>query len=318
MKSKNSGLTLVEVLIALFIFSFSSIYISRTINHLLKRQKKVEKEIKIRRGYSNIMEILRQDLRGVLIHFDINFHLNRWGYSELSKISEQKWEGRVAPFEGRNFMNPQFDFFGEENQLTFTSLIPFAGNRESKQLVKINYFFKQCKNQETGQMASCLIRGVSRHWKDRQDLRDQKNRVLIRGLKEGSFSYYHPEKKEWERRWDFLSFWKQSVFRPTQYTTLLPLSVQINMDWGEKTSSYILSVSQPFLRTVRPEALSPLVYLKIARPSFPFSSGEKKDRDNPNKPIEEELIPTRTNPPANQDTPPPSQFVPSPFNPLQQ
>ena len=40
MKPQKQGLTLVEVLIALFIFSFASLYISRTVNHLLKRQKK--------------------------------------------------------------------------------------------------------------------------------------------------------------------------------------------------------------------------------------------------------------------------------------
>lgn len=310
MNQKKSGLTLMEVLIALFIFSFSSIYISRTINHLLKRQKKVEKEIKSQRSHSNIMEVLRQDLRGVLIHFDINFHLNRWAYSELSKISEEKKGGRVVPFEGRNFMNPQFDFFGEENQLIFTSLIPFTGNRESKQLVKINYFFKQCKNPATEQMASCLIRGVSRHWKDRQDVKSQKNRVLIRDLKEGSFSYYHPEKKEWENTWNFLSFWKRGVLRPTQYTALLPLSVQINMDWGEKSSSYLFSVSQPLLRTVRPGTLSPLVYLRAVNPSSPFSTD--KDKDTPK---EEEVTPSRT-PPASPETPggsdsPPGSSIPS-------
>ncbi|MCY4512984.1 MAG: prepilin-type N-terminal cleavage/methylation domain-containing protein, partial [Bdellovibrionales bacterium] len=232
MNSKKSGLTLMEVLIALFIFSFSALYISRTTNHLLKRQKKVEKEIKSRRSHSNIMEILRQDLKGVFIHFDMNFHLNRWAYSELSELEKATGERKPLPFEGRNFMNPRFDFFGQETHLTFTSLIPFAGEKESTQLVKIKYFFKQCKNRETDQTASCLIRGVSRHWKDRQDSEYQKNKVLIRGLKEASFSYYHQEKKEWEKSWDFLSLWKQGVLRPTQHTILLPFFIQINMEWG--------------------------------------------------------------------------------------
>ena len=86
--------------------------------------------------------------------------------------------------------------------------------------------------------------------------------MLIRGLKDITFSYYHPEKKEWERTWDFLSLWKQVEARPTRENILLPLSVQVNMEWEDKSSSYTFSVSHPFLRAFRPDGFSPLVYLK--------------------------------------------------------
>ena len=58
-------------------------------------------------------------------------------------------------------MNSQFDFFGEEDLLTFTALVPSAGEEKSDRLVKVSYFPKQCTDRETGQSAVCLIRGVS-------------------------------------------------------------------------------------------------------------------------------------------------------------
>lgn len=300
-----------EILIALFIFSFAALYVSRTIRHLLKRQKKVEREVKDSRSHSNILETLRQDLRGIQIHFDMNLHLNQWGHSVLLE-AEEETEGREEkiPFEGRNFMNPQFDFFGEENQLTFTTLIPFSGDRESERLVKVSYFLKQCTDRETGETGSCLIRGVSHHWKDRRDLEHQKNRVLIRGLKDITFSYYHPEKKEWERTWDFLSLWKQGETRPGQRMVLLPLSVQINMEREKNSSSHVFSVSHPFLHTFRPGNLSPLVYLSTSKPSTtPPSPDKGKDKDDSASPSEQTLSPARTTPPADLGSVPSSRLA---------
>lgn len=301
MKRQKQGLTLIEILIALFIFSFTALYISRTVNHLLKRQKKTETHIKDQRSYANILEILRRDLQGVWIHLDMNFYLNRFALSELSEAEGKKTlEGhRLGSFKGNretltpddHFINPQFDFFGEEDHLIFTTLIPSAGDRESEALVKVNYFSKQCVDRETGETASCLIRGVSRHWKDRKDLEYQKNRVLIRGLKNITFAYYHPEKKEWERTWKFLPLWKQGTTRQREKTVLLPPSVRINMEWEKGSSSHILPVSHPFLRVFRPAALSPLAYLHFVTKT---SSKNEKDRD------------TRTPDPSTDQAPAPA------------
>ena len=277
MKPQKQGLTLIEVLIALFIFSFAALYISRTVGHLLKRQKKTETHIKSQRSYSNILEILRQDLQGVWIHMDMNFYLNRFALSELAKAEGKEPAGgrhldlfrtnRETLIPSDQYINPQFDFFGEEDHLIFTTLIPSAGDRESEMLVKVNYFSKQCVDRETGETAACLIRGVSRHWKDRADSEYQENRVLVRGLKNITFAYYHPEKKEWERAWKFLPLWKKGANRLRQKTVLLPPSVRINLEWENDLSSYILPVSHPFLRAFRPTTLSPLVYVSSSKKS---------------------------------------------------
>lgn len=282
MKYRHKGLTLMEILIALFIFSFASLYISRTVTRLLKQKKKIEREVKDRRGHSNILEILRQDLKGVMIHFDINSHLNQFALSELSEFSEI--EAEKIPFEGRSFINSQFDFFGEEDLLTFTAFVPLAGEEEAEKLVKVSYFTKQCIDRETDQSALCLIRGVSDHWTNREDTENQKSKVLIRGLKDITFSYYHPEKKEWERNWSFLPLWKEVEARPTRETVLLPPSVQVNMEWEGDSSSYTFPVSHTFLRAFRPDSFSPLVYLNISKKSEippPDDKSSPPDKDTP-------------------------------------
>ena len=119
------GLTLLEILIALVVFSFASLYISRTITRILKQKKTTEREIKDRRISANILEMLQRDLKGVFLHFDMNFHLNRYATEELAERKNERRGGR--DLQHKNFLNPQFIFFGEENLMTFTSLVSLAG-----------------------------------------------------------------------------------------------------------------------------------------------------------------------------------------------
>ena len=156
--------------------------------------------------------------------------------------------------------------------MTFTSLVPPAGGEEPR-LVKVSYFVKSCADRETGETSTCLVRGVSHYWKDREDTENQRNRILLRGLKSVRFSYYHGEKKEWVKSWNFQTLWRAGRQKPEVKTVFLPLSVQmdINGERGSRNLSHF-PVSHPFLRAFRPNGLSPLVYLNFS---------EKNRRRNP-------------------------------------
>ena len=263
----SPGLTLLEILIALVVFSFASLYISRTVTRILKQKKKTEREIKDRRISANVLEMLQRDLKGVFLHFDMNFHFSRHTQEELAERKNER-RGGVPP-QNRNFLNPQFDFFGKENLMTFTTLVPLAGGGEPR-LVKVSYFVKSCADRETGKTSACLVRGTSRHWKDREDTENQRNHILLRGLKRVRFSYRHEEKKEWVKNWNFQTLRRKGMERPGAKTVFLPLSVQADIEWEEGSRRFFhFPVSHPFLRAFRPGAPSPLIYLNVSERNSP-------------------------------------------------
>ena len=302
-ENDTNGFTLLEILIALTVFAFASISISRSVTIILKQKKKIERDIQIKRIQSNTLELLRQDLKGVFTYFDMNGHLNRYAPRDNSP---------PVPNRGRklNTINPQFDFFGEENRLTFTTLSSVSGG-ENRQLIKTNYFFKSCSNPKTGQSSGCLVRGVSRNWKDREDVDDQKERLLGRGMESLEFAYRHPEKDEWEKTWDFLSLWKEGEKRPLERGVLLPSALQVNIQW-ESGGSFMVEfpISHPFLRIHHPSTLSPLVYLnfpdKSLRGQKPTASAQPASAETqpaPNTPGPSLPAP-RPNAPAGKPLPP--------------
>ena len=279
----NPGLTLLEILIALVIFSFASLYISRAITRILKQKKKTERVIKERRISANILEILQRDLKGAHLQFDMSLHFNRHTREELAEGKNERRRG--DPRRRQNAPDPKFDspgetnsavfipfttgatkslFFGEEDFITFTSLVSPAGGREAR-FVKVSYFIKSCEDRETGQTSACLVRGTSSHWKDRRDTENQRNHILLRGLKSLRFSYRDGERKEQVKSWNFQTRLRKGMSRAETKAVFLPAFVEADIEWEDKSRRlFRFPVSHPFLRAFRPGALSPLLYLNVS------------------------------------------------------
>ena len=263
---KQKGMTLLEILIALSIFTVSSIYITQTIRHMLTKKREIDTELKIKRIQYNILDVLIQDLKGVTLSFDLNAHLNQ--YFPLKKDSSINLQ------RGFNRIDPQFHFSGKEEQLTFTSYSPYIENKLQSGLVKIDYTLSTCKG------APCLIRGVTPYWSNKEDTDYRKPLIIISELQSLKWSYYHPEKKEWLKEWEFLNFWQEGKEDQVKSKHLLPSSVRMHITWNTgKSAFYNFSLSHPFFRIYTPSTLSPLVFINFSDLT-PSSSPDKNLKEN--------------------------------------
>ena len=265
---RKQGMTLLEVVVTLAIFATAFTYISQMIQFHLKQQKKINSRIEISRAKENVFEILKQDLKAALFFYDINFHFLEL-YPALSdssqELSLEEIQQRPPPV---NIMEPQFDFSGDGEKLRFISSVKLSLNPEDPPqlyVVKVNYFLRSCKNFLTRQNSRCLARGITRHWEDIEDEKDQNVVNLLEGVKDVKFSYFDGE---WQKEWHFFDRWKEASQKPTARIKLLPGLVKLEMEWEGKKSfktSYNFAVAHPFVRRHYPGGISALAFLDIGR-----------------------------------------------------
>ena len=252
----KKGMTLLEILISLLIFSFTSIYISRVLNKSLTQKKKIDKDIKEQRATSNILEIFRQDLMGVLLSSDISF--------ELQRLHPMPSSGPSPSIPSPRF-SATFDFQGTKDTLSFVTFSQNPASPEEYQLIKVDYFLKTCSSYNQKESSQCLIRGVSSEWEDVEDTSNRKTITLFENITEFQFSYYNSEKKEWQDDWDFLDLKKQVLRKPSLTLTFLPSSIRLKQERSSvknKITNVIFPVSHSFLRTYQTQLFSPFLLLQ--------------------------------------------------------
>lgn len=265
---KKRGMTLIEILVTIAIFASAFIYISKMLKFHLRQQKKISHRIEASRIKENVLEIIREDLKGALFFYDINFH-----FTELYPVLETTDDPLKNPAEQDppvNIMEPQFDFSGQREKLKFISIVrlpassPEAAPRAY--VVKVKYFLRNCKSLQTGRSSRCLARGISRSWKDMEDEENQDILNLQANVKDLEFSYF--ERGEWHKEWSFYRRWYEASQKPTQTNQLLPGLVKLRIEWGREKllkTSYNFAVSYPVLRSHYPGSLSALAFLDIGR-----------------------------------------------------
>ena len=237
-------MTLLEVLIALSIFAVSSLYIGRTIKSTFAKKRHIETKLKEQNIKRNLLEIMREDLKGVQTFFDINAYLNK----------------------GYNFLNPQFIFEGEGDTLKFTSKNFIPAETPDLQLTEVKYSMESCGAN------LCLFRHIYTRDLDENKI-NSKKQILIRDLKSIRFLYYNPDKVEWEKDWS-LSKREQESKDVSEYTsyTLLPTDVRLELIWQDNKIEYhTLHVSHYYLRHYHGDEISPLT-----RAVLPKEQNEKQ------------------------------------------
>ena len=265
---KKQGMTILELLVALTIFASAFVYISQMLRFHLKQQKKISHNIEISRTKENVFELLRQDLKGVVFFYDINFHLLE--FFPVSSDSPQEFTSDeiTPPPPPVNIMESRFDFSGQKNKLRFVSLVMVSSGSDNPprpQLRKVEYFLRSCKKIQTGESSQCLTRGVSRDWKDIEDVKNQEVVNLLEDVKRIEFAYFD---EDWRGEWSFSNRWKAAAKKPRARSSLLPGLVKLEIE-GETEkplkASYSFAISHPFLRSHIPGRISALAFLDVGR-----------------------------------------------------
>ena len=231
-KSKNNkGTTLLEVLIALVLFTFIAISLTRMTDTTLKYKKKITRNVQDVKFSRNIFQVIRTDIRNTFYATDVNAitHIalikqnqkDSASNPDNNKLAKQnnlsqkqktqlqtEWtefeERFIAPYLSRSILFAG-GFEGKENSLhisAFSKTHSMEGNESSDQNI-ITYYIKSCKNRENNkEQSDCLWRKSSPLTNQNTETTEDGNElVLLEKVKNFELLYYNMSTNEWLKTW---------------------------------------------------------------------------------------------------------------------
>ena len=262
-KNKSKGFTLLELLLALAILGFISVYTAQSIRTTVRFSKKMQDDIDINAELHSAINLLKADIARAFNYRDLYIavyneaqreHIKRW-QEEKNKPQNPGTNPNPNPNDPNdpNNPNPQTpanpaqiqaqnqgpppeykprleqvltQFIGEKDSLNFTSLNGNANrkNTYASEVVEIGYEVKKCKRRSKEQKDTvCLWRRLSYHL-DGEVLEGGQESVLIEDVTNFELKYL---RKQTEDEVEWLEAWPiDNVNTQNQ----LPIAVEINLE----------------------------------------------------------------------------------------
>ncbi len=212
---------MLEVLIALILFTFMAVTLMRMTDKTLKYQKKITRNVKDIKFRRNVFQIIRADIRNSFYISDINSFLHQPLSKRTNKAPFREEEGSTAPgglksqleaFEEKEIrpylyhdLYSSGSFIGTQDRLRITSFSYVPGredeNADDRNIVV--YYLKDCKSRKNNKIKSlCLWRRFSPDInQDTQELKDYEEFALLERVKKFQLSYYSISTNEWTKEW---------------------------------------------------------------------------------------------------------------------
>jgi prepilin-type N-terminal cleavage/methylation domain-containing protein len=221
------GFTLLEVVIAMMILAFLSLFTVQSIQQALKTKNKVQKEIDKTSTLRDALRIMERDINMAFNYRDINIELYNLTQTERRKRAKTPPKGSdkttTTPPGGATTPPPTVpddatlnekyklktekiytQFIGESASLDFTSLSNIRLTEDAKisSQAEIGYKLKSCRRRSTQEQSSqCLWRRVSNYLHD-DITKFGEETVLLENVTEFKLRYLGPGKEEeWVDSW---------------------------------------------------------------------------------------------------------------------
>lgn len=225
-KNPPTGFTLLEVLIAMAILAFITIFTAQAISTALKNRTKIQGEIDRVGTVRDALKVMETDINRAFHHTDINIALYNAAAKERNKkIEEAKGGGGSGavttagggsvttptqnPYAGMETLKLKTEkvltqFMGEAEKLDFTSLsnARISSEERTSDQAEIGYFLKDCKSRKDRSKSSkCLYRRVSTIVDDDITVGGEETMLLENVTKLG-FRYLGPtDPPDWGNLW---------------------------------------------------------------------------------------------------------------------
>lgn len=238
------GFSLLEILVAVGLFSVMLVFISQLARMSMRQYKKIESFVESERVFSGVAKLIFEDLRGANTQFDFN--------KNLQKMYPVKKREEVNFNNTNDFIwNDEFSFLGQAQELQFASFS--ISERLYHQQNIVRYFLQECKSLKQKTSSLCFIRALL----DSQG-EIKKNYVLLREVQSLKFSYYDSKLKKWESQWDRRPSQFEKTFEVVSVNDekalkdeqkFFPDFVKLDIEWKEKEdfkkTSHQFFVSHP-------------------------------------------------------------------------
>lgn len=238
-RSPLRGFTLLEVLIAMAILSFVTIFTAQAISTALKNRTKIQSDIDRGATLRDALRVIENDINKAFHHHDINIELYNSAARERNRKIEEAKAGSqpngtpgsppaggspappTGPTDGSSTIptqNPYANmeplklkeeklvtqFLGESEKLDFTTLsnARFSSEDRTSDQAEVGYYLKDCKSRKDRKVSSkCLIRRISPIL-DAETSNGGEDTALLEHVTKLSFKYLGPPAgSEWTNRW---------------------------------------------------------------------------------------------------------------------
>lgn len=224
--SRASGFTLIEVIVAMAIMAFLSIFTVQSIQRALNTKSKVQKDIDRNATVRDALRIMERDINMAFNYRDPYIELYNkaqdarskggtgTGTTSGSQLTPQQQQQQLLQQQQQANADPEkykkktpkqvSQFIGDTQSLDFTSLSNIRMMEESKmsQQAEVGYSLKACRrrsNQE--QSSNCLWRRISNYIHD-DITKEGQQTVILENVEEFKLRYLGPGKDdEWVDTW---------------------------------------------------------------------------------------------------------------------
>lgn len=212
--TERRGFTLIEVLIAITIVSFISLFTAQMISQGIKARRKIQEQLDRSSALQSVLNLMSKDIAQAFNYRDVNTEV----FNEAQNIRREKAlkaksgqgqsnpndpnpaTGQLTPEEEKKYQLKEVKLFsrfiGESDKLNFTTLnnMRLKENQEVSDQAEVGYDLSNCSkpkrknSKESASSSLCLFRRLSPYIDDK--IKEGGNRsVLLENVKSLKFRY---------------------------------------------------------------------------------------------------------------------------------
>lgn len=207
-QNSKRGFTLIEIMIAISIMTFISLFTARMIQQGVQAKTKIQGEVDRNSGLKSALALMSQDIQLAFNYRDIN--------AEVYNAAQKSRQPTTTPTPNPQGQNPADDkyklkeektitrFYGEKDKLNFTSLNNFrpVKNLQESDQIEVGYYLESCSGRiDKKKSSQCLWRRTSPYVDE--DVTEGGTKIpILENVKNLRFRYLgNGHEEEWVDRW---------------------------------------------------------------------------------------------------------------------
>lgn len=205
-RNKNSGFTLIEVMIAMAIMGMISVLIASAMQSSIRNKKKTEATLRDESAVYDALNIIITDINKAFHYQDFYFDIEQRAIDAANLKLNPQGGGAPSPTQiPPKRVKPVVltHFAGSRDSLHFASLNNFRSQFNSKECkqMEVGYYLDRCKSARTQKESQCLWRRTSKYMDD-EITKGGDRIVLVENIDKFELSYIGPnENDEWKESW---------------------------------------------------------------------------------------------------------------------
>ena len=252
---KSQGFTLIELVIALMLLTFLSVFTAQSIQKALQSKRKIQADIDRNARLRGALAVMEKDLNLALNYRDMTVELHNMAVTMQPSSAttgtnpppptqpnppvpgQPPTTATPTPTQNNNpafqpkKVVPLTQFIGEAEKLTFAaqSLVRLDMDSPTSDVGEISYFLRNCRSRlDPDKNSQCLWRRTSTII-DTDPLMGGSETPLLEDVKELKFRYLGPLKPdEWQTTWN------AGLNGPAELRDIYPYAVEITIEISEK------------------------------------------------------------------------------------